>query len=63
MLQTEGRIVMDITIRISPINITTSDTTIWNVIKNLFVPVWYADGTVDVQLIPITAIIVLLTIL
>lgn len=54
---------MDITIRISPINITTSDTTIWNVIKNLFVPVWYADGTVDVQLIPITAIIVLLTIL
>ena len=51
------------TIRWSFINITLSDSVIWNIIKNLFVPVWYADGTVDVQLIPIIAIIVLLTIL
>ena len=51
------------TIRWSFINITLRDSVIWNIIKNLFVPVWYADGTVDVQLIPIIAIIVLLTIL
>ena len=54
---------MNITVRTSLINITASDTIIWNIIKNLFVPVWYADGTVNVQLIPIMAIIVLLTVL
>jgi hypothetical protein len=47
------------TIRWSLINITRSDKVIWNIIKNLFVPVWYSDGTVDVQLIPVIAIIVL----
>lgn len=51
------------TIRTGLVNITTSDKTIWNIIKNLFVPVWYADGIIDIQLIPITTIIMLLIIL
>lgn len=51
------------TIRWAFINITTSDKVIWNIIKNLFVPIWYSDGTVDIQLIPITAIIILIVLL
>lgn len=60
----EGRILM--TIRWGFINIMTSDSVIWNIIKNLFVPVWwYSDGatTIDIQLIPITAIIMLVVLL
>lgn len=51
------------TIRWAFINITTSDKVIWNIVKNLLVPVWCSDGIIDIQLIPITAIIVLLTLL
>lgn len=51
------------TIRWAFINITTSDKVIWNIIKNLFVPIWYSDGTIDIQLIPITAIIMLIVLL
>lgn len=51
------------TIRWAFINITRSDKVIWNIVKNLLVPVWYSDGIIDIQLIPITAIIVLLTLL
>lgn len=50
-------------IRWAFINITLSDKVIWNIIKNLFVPIWYSDGTVDIQLIPITAIIMLIVLL
>ena len=50
-------------IRLGLVNITTSDKVIWNIIKNLFVPVWYSDGTVDIQLIPITVIIILIILL
>ena len=48
------------TIRWSFINITLSDSVIWNIVKNLFIPFWYSDGTIDIQLTPITAIILLL---
>lgn len=48
------------TIRWSLINITRSDKVIWNIIKNLFVPFWYKDGTIDIQLIPIIAIVMLI---
>ena len=48
------------TIRWAFINITRSDKVIWNIIKNLFVPIWYSDGTVDIQLIPIIAIAIAL---
>lgn len=51
------------TIRWAFINITTSDKVIWNIIKNLFVPVWYSDGTIDIQLTPIIAIIMLIVLL
>lgn len=51
------------TIRWAFINITRSDKVIWNIVKNLLVPVWYSDGIIDIQLIPITVIIVLLTLL
>ena len=51
---------MTINTRLSFINISTSDTVVWNIIKNLFVPIWYSDGTIDIQLIPTTAIILLL---
>lgn len=51
------------TIRWAFINITRSDKVIWNIVKNLLVPVWYSDGIIDIQLIPITAIIVLLVLL
>jgi hypothetical protein len=54
---------MNINLRWSLINITRSDKVIWNIIKNLFVPVWYSDGTVDVQLIPVIAIIMLIVLL
>lgn len=47
-------------IRLGLINITTSDKVIWNIIKNLFVPFWYSNKTIDVQLIPIIAIIILI---
>lgn len=48
------------TFRLGFINITTNDKTIWNIIKNLFIPFWYKDGTIDIQLIPIIAIIILM---
>lgn len=51
------------TIRWGFINITLSDSVIWNIIKNLFVPVWYKDKVIDIQLIPVVAIIVLLVLL
>lgn len=51
------------TIRWSFINIALSDSAIWNIIKNLFVPIWYKDKIIDIQLIPIVAIIVLLVLL
>ena len=54
---------MTINTRLSFINISTSDTVVWNIIKNLFVPIWYSDGTIDIQLIPITAIIMLIVLL
>lgn len=58
----EGRILM--TIRWGFINITRNDSVVWNIIKNLLVPVWwYSDGVVDIQLIPITAIIMLVVLL
>ena len=47
-------------IRLGLINITTNDKVIWNIIKNLFIPFWYKDGTIDIQLIPIIAIIMLI---
>ena len=48
------------TIRTGLVNITTSDKTIWNIIKNLFVPVWYADGMIDIQFIPIIVLLIIL---
>lgn len=59
----EGMILM--TIRWAFINITRNDSVVWNIIKNLFVPVWWcSDGaTIDIQLIPITAIIMLVVVL
>lgn len=51
---------MTINTRLGLINITTSDRVIWNIIKNLFVPFWYSNGTIDIQLIPIIAIIMLI---
>lgn len=58
----EGMILM--TIRWAFINITRNDSVVWNIIKNLFVPVWCSDGaTIDIQLIPITAIIMLVVVL
>jgi hypothetical protein len=54
---------MTINTRLSFINITRSDKVIWNIIKNLLVPVWYSDGTVDIQLIPVIAIIMLIVLL
>ena len=51
---------MTVNIRWSFINITRSDKVIWNIIKNLFVPIWYSDGTVDIQLIPIIAVALIL---
>lgn len=58
----EGRILM--TIRWGFINITRNDSVVWNIIKNLLVPVWWSDGaTIDIQLIPITAIIMLVVLL
>ena len=51
---------MTINTRLGFINISTSDKVIWNIIKNLFVPIWYSDGTVDIQLIPIIAIALIL---
>jgi hypothetical protein len=54
---------MTINTRLSLINITRSDKVIWNIIKNLFVPIWYKDKVIDIQLIPIIAIIVLLVLL
>ena len=54
---------MTINTRLGFINISTSDKVIWNIIKNLFVPIWYSDGTVDIQLIPIIAIIMLIILL
>ena len=52
------------TIRWGFINITRNDSVVWNIIKNLLVPVWwYSDGVVDIQLIPITAIIMLVVLL
>jgi hypothetical protein len=54
---------MTINTRLSLINITRSDKVIWNIIKNLFVPIWYSDGTVDIQLIPVIAIIMLIVLL
>ena len=51
------------TIRWSFINITLGDSVIWNIIKNLFVPIWYKDKVIDIQLIPVVAIIVLLVLL
>lgn len=48
------------TIRWAFINITRSDKVTWNIIKNLFVPIWYSDGIVDIQLIPIIAIALIL---
>ena len=51
---------MTVNIRWSFINITRSDKVIWNIIKNLFVPIWYSDGTVDIQLIPIITIALIL---
>lgn len=47
-------------IRWGLVNITATDTVLWNIVKNLFIPFWYSDGTIDIQLIPITAIILLL---
>ena len=47
-------------IRLGLINITTNDKAIWNIIKNLFIPFWYKDGTIDIQLIPIIVIIMLI---
>lgn len=49
------------TIRWSFINIALSESVLWNIIKNLFVPIWYKDKVIDIQLIPIIAIIILLT--
>lgn len=57
----EGMILM--TIRWAFINITRNDSVVWNIVKNLLVPVWYSDGIIDIQLIPITAIIALLVLL
>ena len=61
----EGRILM--TIRWGFINITRNDSVVWNIIKNLLVPVWWwrSDGatTIDIQLIPITTIIMLVVLL
>ena len=54
---------MTINTRLSFINISTSDKVVWNIIKNLFVPLWYSDGTIDSQLIPITAIVMLIVLL
>lgn len=51
---------MTINTRLGLINITRSDKVIWNIIKNLFVPFWYSNGTIDIQLIPIIAIIMLI---
>ena len=51
---------MTINTRLGFINISTSDKVIWNIVKNLLVPVWCSDGTIDIQLIPITVIILLL---
>ena len=48
------------TFRLGFININTNDKVIWNIIKNLFIPFWYKDGTIDIQLIPIIAIIILM---
>ena len=47
-------------IRLGLINITTNDKVVWNIIKNLFIPFWYKDGTIDIQLIPIIVIIILI---
>mgnify|MGYP003451612250 CR=1 FL=1 len=54
---------MTINTRLSFINITRSDSVVWNIVKNLLVPVWYSDGVIDIQLIPVTAIIVSLVLL
>ena len=51
---------MTVNTRLGLINITRSDKVIWNIIKNLFVPFWYSNGTIDIQLIPIIAIIILI---
>lgn len=51
------------TFRLGFINITTNDKTIWNIIKNIFVPIWYSNKTIDIQLIPIVAIIMLVVLL
>ena len=50
-------------IRLGLINITTNDKVIWNIIKNLFIPFWYKDETIDIQLIPIIVIIIILMVL
>lgn len=50
-------------IRLGLINITTSDKVIWNIIKNLFIPFWYKDRIIDIQLIPIIVIIIILMVL
>ena len=50
-------------IRLGLINITTNDKVIWNIIKNLFIPFWYKDRTIDIQLIPIIVIIIILMVL
>ena len=54
---------MTINARLGFINISTSDKIIWNIIKNLFMPIWYKDKTVDIQLIPVTVIIMLIILL
>ena len=51
------------TIRWAFINITRNDSVVWNIVKNLLVPIWCSDGVVDIQLIPITAIIMLVVLL
>ena len=54
---------MTINARLGFINISTSDKIIWNIIKNLLVPIWYKDESVDSQLITITVIIMLIILL
>ena len=35
----------------------------WIIIKNLFIPIWYSDGVIQIQLTPIFAIILLIILL
>ena len=35
----------------------------WTIIKNLFIPIWYSDGVIQIQLIPIFIIILLIILL